>query len=81
MVCMVLVLRIMFGVLLKVCWDSERFLSDLDSVFMELSYRSVIPMRSVIVFGRRLRFRLLMLVVHVVCMVVMVHFELLWHKG
>jgi hypothetical protein len=69
MVCMALVLRvtlmlrIMFGVLLKVYWDSERFLSDLDSVFMELSYCSVIPVRSVIVLGRRIR--LLMLVFHV----------------
>jgi hypothetical protein len=69
MVCMALVLRvtlmlrIMFGVLLKVCWDSERFLSDLDSVFMEFSYCSVIPVRSVIVLARRLR--LLMLVFHV----------------
>jgi hypothetical protein len=69
MVCVTLVLRvtlmlrIMFGVLLKVCRDSERFLSDLDAVFMELSYRSVIPMLSVIVLGRRIR--LLMLVFHV----------------
>ncbi len=61
MVCMTLVLRIMFGVLLKVSGDSERFLSDLDSMFMELSYRFVIPVCSVIVLGRRLRFGLLML--------------------
>ncbi len=62
MVCVVLVLRIMSGVLLKVSGDSDRFLSNLDSVFMELSYRFVIPVCSVIVLGRRLRFRLLMLV-------------------
>ena len=61
-VCVTLMLRFMFGVLLKVRWDAERFLSDLDSVFMELSYRSVIPVRSVIVLSWRLRFGLLMLV-------------------
>ncbi len=62
MVCVPLMPRFMFGVLLKVCWDAERFLSDLDSVFMELSYRSVIPMCSVIVLSRRIRFGLLLLV-------------------
>ena len=62
MVCVALMPRFMFGVLLKVCWDAERFFGDLDSVFMELSYRSVIPMRGVIVLIWRLRFGLLMLV-------------------
>ncbi len=61
-VCMALMPRFMLGVLLKICWDAEHILSDLDSVFMELSYRSMIPMRGVIVLIWRLRFGLLMLV-------------------